>query len=499
MIIETLFQYLGKYLNYIFSMNFNQFLLLIEITGIFLLMSIGFRYLARRFNVPNGVIKSVIWLFVLILIYSTEKLVIKPVDDGLLYAPLTIVKTIIWWFFILNILKGFYADLYITRIKKEKINNYFIDVFKFLILIILAVGGLKSILKIELSSLITSSAILTAVIGFSMQDTIGSLISGLLIQIEKPFAFGDWIEVGTFRGKVVQIGWRYTRIQTIERNYVLIPNNSISRDSLINYNRPISKVRWEVEIPVPLEVPPVKAKSALKEAVKNTTLIEKRPLTRIRVDGINEDRMTYVVIFFVKRFNDVRPARDELFSAVWYQFKKNGIEFPYPGREIRHTRKKPPETNTEIIKTLKSIPLFEGLPENGLELLVQSSAIVSFDVGSRIVTQGGAGMTFYIILDGKVAVKRDGENIDELSKDSFFGEMALLTGEERQADVEAIEPTKCIEVDREGFKMLLEKNKSIVANINDMFKERSGNDTGVETGLSETQAGLIARFKSIFL
>ncbi len=397
-------------------------------------------------------------------------------------------------------LDGVYADLYIRRVKKKAVNHYFIDLCKFLVVIVLAISAIKSAFNIDPASILTSSAILTAIIGLSMQDTIGSFISGLLIQFEKPFSLGDWIQVGPLTGKVVTISWRYTKIQTIDRDYILIPNNSISKDSLTNYSQPISRVRREISVPVPLDVPPVKVKAALEEVLKNSHYVARRPKARVRADEYRDDRVIYAIVFYANRYEELRAARDELVSSVWYHFRKHGIDLPYPVREIRRPRREAAGSDANVIERLKNIPLFAGLSEETLGKLIQSSATLRYDESDTIVATGDLGTTLYVILEGNVAVRRENEVVANLGPGDFFGEMALLTGEARQADVQAMEPTRCLEVDREAFRLVLQKEKGVLDNIKAIFDQRSTRDKGRMMQSAHPNAGsLFNRFRKIFL
>lgn len=86
----------------------------------------------------------------------------------------------------------------------------------------------------SVTGLITTSAVLTAVIGFAMQDTLGNLIGGLALQMDSSIRVGDWISLGPNQpaGQVSEIRWRYTAIETRNWETVIVPN-SIDRKSVV--------------------------------------------------------------------------------------------------------------------------------------------------------------------------------------------------------------------------------------------------------------------------
>ncbi len=313
--------------------------------------------------------------------------------------PFFFVKAVVFWFVVVRFLDGCYAEIYLKKIKQEQVNHIFIDLAKLVFFVIIVVVLLKSTFDIDPSSILTSSAILTAVIGFAMQDTIGSLISGLLIQIEKPFAIGDWIAVATHEGKVVEISWRYTKIKTISRDYVLIPNNSISRDTLVNFNRPIPYVRRQIEIGVDFSIPPVRVKTALMEVLEKSSVILKSPSPIVRLMEYGPYRMQYRIIFYVRQFESARRAIDEINTSIWYQFRKEHIPVPYPQSELAIKEYQQPRDETlAIIDTLKNISLFRGMTDDNLDLLVRSSYVKSFLQDQIIVRKDSIDTTLFVLL-----------------------------------------------------------------------------------------------------
>ncbi|MBM3459672.1 MAG: mechanosensitive ion channel, partial [Armatimonadetes bacterium] len=83
---------------------------------------------------------------------------------------------------------------------------------------------------VELTSLVTTSAVLTAVIGFSLQDTLGNVLGGLFLQIDRSVQVGDWILLDDVNGQVVEIRWRYTAVQTRNWETVIIPNSVLLKN-----------------------------------------------------------------------------------------------------------------------------------------------------------------------------------------------------------------------------------------------------------------------------
>jgi len=84
--------------------------------------------------------------------------------------------------------------------------------------------------RIDFSSLLAGSAIISVVIGLALQETLGNLCAGLAIQLERPFQVGDIVSVGNdIFGRIVQIGWRATRVENKRREVISLPNTMFSK------------------------------------------------------------------------------------------------------------------------------------------------------------------------------------------------------------------------------------------------------------------------------
>lgn len=374
------------------------------------------------------------------------------------------------------------------------------DLIKFCILAMLAGWGLKELLDIQIGSLLTSSAILTAVIGLSMQDTIGSLFSGLLMQIEKPFEEGDWIRVGDVQGRVAEVTWRYTKVIAPEDHEVLLPNNSVAKERLVNFSRPGPTISQTVFVPAPLDIPPVKVKSTILTALGRAEGVVRNPAPSVRLHEIQSDRIVYAANYSITAFPKRQAVADAVLSTVWYQFMERDIDLPSPTRRVFMEERATCAAAPERLAALAGVELLSGMSEADMEMFARVSAVRRFSPDQTIMAKGETGTTMCIILSGLVAVFADDKELARLPPGQIFGEMALLTGEPRQADVRAVETTCCLEVDREGFRMALARHPAIVDRVRAIFDARAtANHSASPPDASEEAGSLFARFRKLFL
>ena len=466
---------------------------------VFALVTAGLRLARNRGVISRPLAGLVKWLVALGLLVGLQALV-TPAQSKQFDTPFTLATLGAAWMACRYGVDFLYAKFFLGRGKGQPSGHILKDLIKFCVLAVLAAAGLKELLDIQIGSLLTSSAILTAVIGLSMQDTIGSLVSGLLLQIEKPFREGDWIKVGETEGQVKEVTWRYTKLTTLDANEVLLPNNAVAKERLVNYNRPGPAIRRMVYVPAPTDTPPVKVKSAILTALARAEGVARNPPPLVRLFEMHQDHLIYAAIFYVTRLNQAVTAADAVLSAVWYQFLERDIEIPPPtqrGFAAQHDRR---DADPQDLTALAGVELLAGMTEADLAMLARASVIRRYAAGQTVIGQGETGTTMSIVLSGQVAVVAGGQELAKLGPGQIFGEMALLTGAPRLADIRTLAPTRCLEVDREGFRMALGRHPDIIDRVRRICAARSATakdetdpDTAAEGGT------LFAIFKRLFL
>lgn len=118
-----------------------------------------------------------------------------------------------------------------------------------------------------------------------------------------------------------------------------------------------------------------------------------------------------------------------------------------------------------IIKALHGSFIFAGASNEDLRDVFYVSVERSFKSGSTIVKQGEAGTGFYLILDGRVNVVRNGKKVATLEGGNFFGEMGLLNKKPRSADIVATEPTRCLFLSEFNFWQILSTHPRIARDL----------------------------------
>jgi len=115
----------------------------------------------------------------------------------------------------------------------------------------------------------------------------------------------------------------------------------------------------------------------------------------------------------------------------------------------------------EAAAMLSSVPFFASLDDKRRKALVNDGKELSYKAGDIIVGEGASGVGFYLVLDGKVEVRKGGRVIASLGKGEFFGEMSLIDDQPRSADVIAVAQTRCWALSSWAFNALVKANPDI--------------------------------------
>lgn len=307
--------------------------------------------------------------------------------------------------------------------------------------------------------LLTTSAVSAVVIGFALQDTLGNAFAGLAIQSERPFHVGHWIRVGEFEGRVAEITWRATKLRTKSGNFVIVPNNVVSKEAITNYSEPATPTRVEVEVGASYLTAPNVVKSAIGEALANSSRALKAPPPDVILGAFDASAITYRVRFWIEDYERDEAARDQVRTAIYYAFARHGIEIPWPIQVQYERASTEPDAAARVQEReglLAGVDLFATLSEDLKREIAAATASRMYGDGEAIVRQGDPGHSMFIVGSGRalVVIEPDRREVATIERGGYFGEMSLLTGEPRTATVLAKGDTFVIEVDAQLFRAL---------------------------------------------
>jgi small-conductance mechanosensitive channel len=339
----------------------------------------------------------------------------------------------------------------------------------------------------EVGSLLTTSALITAVIGLSLQETLGNLFAGLAIQAQRPFEVGDWIQIEDSQesatGKVIEINWRATKLLTNDRVEIIIPNALLAKSPLRNYSQPSPTTRRRVTVQASYQTAPHIVEAALVQSAAGCTGVNAEPAPSTWVSQYAESGIEYTLLFFIADFDRRAFIDAEVRRRIWYTFQRAGITIPYPIHEVQLRQlpqaalpKSSEEQATERLRLIRSVDFLDALPSSALDFLANSSRSCLYDVGEDIVHQGDQGAELFIIRSGLAAVLFQGENqvleVARIGPGGVFGEMSLVTGEGRSATVQARSACEVLVIGHDALGAVLDRNPELAKRISEVLANR---------------------------
>ena len=317
---------------------------------------------------------------------------------------------------------------------------------------------------------LTGSAIAAAVVGFALQETLGNAFAGLAIQIDKPFRVGHWITLASFEGIVVGVTWRATKIRTKAGNLVIIPNNVNAREAITNFSEPVAPTRLYVEVGAAYGVPPNEVRAAMMAAMRQVPRVLAQPRPDVLLQDFGSSAIVYRARFWIDDFALDDPARDEVRTAIAYEFRRRNIEIPWPIQVEYRRNETTPELSSlqaRFTKMIASVPALAPLSPEAHRALAESAAERLFGDREVIVREGEPGSSMFVVGTGRVAITIGKENKEVAVTEAggYFGEMSLLTGEPRTATVTARGDCQVLEIGAEAFGAYVRSHPGVIDQI----------------------------------
>lgn len=333
---------------------------------------------------------------------------------------------------------------------------------------------------VDLSSILATSAMITAVVAFAMQDTLGNILGGLALQLDNSVQIGDWIKVDDVAGKVVDIRWRSTLVETRNWETVVIPNSQLMKNKFIVLGRrsdqPVQLRRW-VWFNVVQTIPPAQIIRLVEEALQQTDIpnVAKNPMPNcILMDMEAKGYARYAVRYWLTDLSLDDPTDSVIRWHIITALQRAGIKLAVEERNVMNTKENEKHDETmhqrEVslrVKTLRRVELFASLTDAELNALAERLRYSPFAKGNIITRQGDQRSHWlYIVINGEAEVFLELPNggrrtVRTLDKGSFFGEMGLMTGAPRTASVIAKTDVECYRVDKDVFEEILRARPAI--------------------------------------
>ncbi len=190
--------------------------------------------------------------------------------------------------------------------------------------------------KINMTAWLASAGVLGIAIGFAAKDTLGNLISGVFIMTDAPYKIGDFVVLQDgMRGEIRNIGIRSTRLLTRDDVEVTIPNSIMGNTAVINETGgPHEKYRIRVKTSVAYGTDIDLVRECLMDVATRSTFACEFPEPRVRFRNFGDSGLEFELLCWINEPVLRGRALDNINSAVYKRFQKEGIEIPYTKQDL---------------------------------------------------------------------------------------------------------------------------------------------------------------------
>jgi len=341
---------------------------------------------------------------------------------------------------------------------------------------------------VDLSGIVATSAVITAVLAFSMQETLGNVLGGVALQLDKSIDLGDWVKVDDIVGRVVEIRWRYTAIETRNGETIVVPNSVLMKGKFTVIWSPDQATqpwrRW-IWFNVDYSAQPARVIQLVEQAIANADIAnvarEPQPNCVLMEFGPNYGR--YALRYWLTDPRPDDPTDSAVRTHVLAALQRADMRMAEPEYSV-HMIKENEAYREEVrareivrrLKALRGVEIFSSFSEEELTALANRLVYAPFAKGDVVTRQGMVAHWLYILVAGEADIwlEESGERrlLTTLQAGSVFGEMGMLTGEPRRATVSAKSDIECYRLDKAGFEDIIRSRPTIANEMTAILVQR---------------------------
>jgi small-conductance mechanosensitive channel/CRP-like cAMP-binding protein len=359
----------------------------------------------------------------------------------------------------------------------------------------------KGALGVNITPLLATSAIFTAILGLALQGVLSNVLAGISLNLTKSFSRGDWVKIGPHEGVVQDTNWRETLLLDRASNIIVIPNNAAAAEMIVNFTRPDNKTALTIPLKVGAGAPPAVVLDALRQAAREVSEVVATPAPQAFILSFDDLGISYLVKFWVTDFSRKNLIIGDVARHIWYKFKRERIDVPVAFGEgikglieaVSATKGREPSDGDGKGRTygdlLRSdlLRYQEGekkgqllVPEDEVRALAEAVRRRRYTRGEVIFRQGEKGDSCFIVAEGKlkgtIVYEEKGKRFTsefEVGPGGIFGEMSLFTGLSRTATGIVEEEAELLEITAENFAQLLSRNPQLSEVMADLVSSRN--------------------------
>ena len=428
-----------------------------------------------------------------------------------------------------RLLKVFLWDRIVARAIHAPPPRLLRDLTTIFLAVVTATVVLGIVFELPLTGLWATSGMVGLVIGFALRNIILDLFTGIAVNIDRPYRIGDWVTVQgrvvdqNITGRIIELNWRTTRIESEEKIVAVIPNSLLSTMVVSNIWGTQHSTRYQNSFRFDFSVPPERVRRILMAAIKSV-INEKPgflpdPPPQVLASDTNEFGVLYLVRYWITPWeHGATPAiaTDHVTTSVLHHARQAGISLAYPKQDIFHDqmplRNLDGVTAEGRVALLRRLDLFASLADDEFDLIAERMRQIAVKEGDEVIAVGSPSSEMFILVEGllEVCSYRTGEpqRVAQITPGQCLGEMSLFTGKPRTSSVIALTGAVLYEISKEDLNELFTRSPRVMESVSAVIAERLEEREGrmardaaaghANLGPSPSKQQALAKLRSIF-
>jgi small-conductance mechanosensitive channel/CRP-like cAMP-binding protein len=410
-------------------------------------------------------------------------------------------------FFFIRLLDTVVFDVLVSRRRRVAAPQLLRGIVAIVLYILLFASALHAAFEIDVKAYLTGTAVVAAVIALALQDTLGNLFAGIALHMEETYEVGDVLHTGDFIGVVEGVSWRATRVRGFNNQSLILPNSVLARERLEIFPRHNLNGRL-LSVGIDYHVPPAVAIGILTQTASHVEGVSREMPCFARVAAFGDSALLYEIKYYTRDYSARDRIDADIRKALWYALRRNGIAIPFPIRTFQQYTPPSSEhqvTPEEILRRLNEVDLLAPLPQEARERLAAATSVHFYSKGEAILRHGTVGDSMFVVHSGAVSVRLADDSLTgwhqvaQLGPGTMFGEMALLTGEVRAADVVALTDVVALEIIKDSLQPILHEHPELAGVISHQVMQRREHLESIrEDKREEEELTLMSRIRAYF-
>lgn len=410
-------------------------------------------------------------------------------------------------FFFVRAIDFILFDLLFSKRRRVVAPQILRGIVSIVLYVLLFASAIHAAFLIDVKTWLAGGAVVAAVLALALQDTLGNMFAGIALTMEETFEVGDVIHIGDFMGVVEHVSWRATRMRGYDNQIMVLPNSMLARERLEMFPRNNLNGRV-LSFAVDQHIAPATVIAVLTQAASHVEGVARELPTHARVSAFGDSSVVYEIKYYTRDF----AARDridaDIRKAVWYALRRNNIALSSSVLSYQPYTPPPGDHHAspeEIYERLRDVDVLGPLSDGAVRALAENARMHFYSRGEAILRHGTVGDSMFIIHSGNVVVRAPDDSltgwhqIAHLGPGGFFGEMALLTGEMRSADVVALSDVVAVEIAKDSLQPILNDHPELTGAISHKILQRKEHlENVLGATAEEEELTLMSKIRSYF-